>query len=215
MGIFQIRFLIFLSILCLVFSCNQYRHLRKIQTDSSCLQKLKPDFSHTMYKTAVDVLGKHISGILLIKSMPDSSTRIVFSNEMGFSFFDFGFGPDTGFHVYQITPQMNKNGLIKTLRKDFELLLFKNMDYKNSYVLTDSNRLYHAFPQSQGINYYITDMPCTHLMGMQRASSTKPVMDVTIDSKSQDNPPDSLFIRHYIKINFTISLKKLSALAAQ
>lgn len=213
MRIFQIRFLIFLSISCHLFSCNEYRHLHKTQTDSFCVQKLKPDFNHTIYKTAVDVLGKHISGILLIKYMPDSSTRIVFSNEMGFSYFDFGFGTDTGFHVYQIIPQMNKKGLIKTLRKDFELLLFKNMDYKNSYTLTDSTLIYHAFPQQEGINYYITDMNCTRLVGMQRASSKKPVVEVAFDSKT-DNPPDSLFIRHNIKINFTISLKKISPLAA-
>jgi hypothetical protein len=210
---FQIRFSIFLSAACLLFSCNQYRHLKKIQTDSFCVLKLKPNFEHTLYKTAVEVLGKHISGILLIKYMPDHSTRIVFSSEMGFSYFDFGFGVDTGFHVYQIITQMNKKGLIKTLRKDFELLLFKNMDFKNSYTLKDSNWVYHAFPQQDGINYYITDMSCTHLISMQRASDKKPVMEIVLDSKN-DNPPDSLFISHNIKINFTISLKKIYSIAA-
>jgi hypothetical protein len=215
MHIFPIRFFLFLSLILLIPACNQYRHLHRIQTDPVCIQQLKPNFNHALYKISIDVIGKHISGILVIKLMPDSSTRVVFSNEMGFSFFDFGFGMDTGFHVYQIIPQMNKTGLIKTLRKDFELLLFKNMDYKNSYALTDDNLLYHAFPQTEGINYYITDTLCRRLVGLQRASSKKALVDIFVDSKVKDNPPDSVFIRHHMKINFTISLKKITALAAQ
>ena len=38
-----------------------------------------------------NVVGNHLSGLLLIKKMPDSSTRMVFSNEMGLGFFDFEF----------------------------------------------------------------------------------------------------------------------------
>src|ERR1700688_3088788 len=132
-----IRFLIFLSMACMCLSCNQYRHMQKISSDESCLQKLKPDFNHAVYKTSVDVVGKYISGILVIKRMPDSSTRVVFTNEMGFSFFDFGFSPDSGFKVYLIVPKMNKKGLIRTLRKDFELLLFRNMDSEKFYSLKD------------------------------------------------------------------------------
>src|SRR5579862_4916289 len=97
-----IRFLIFLSLTSLNLSCNQYRNMQKIQSDESCFLKFKPDLHHVIYKTSVDVIGKHISGLLVIKRMPDSSTRIVFTNEMGFSFFDFDFLPDSGFKVYQI-----------------------------------------------------------------------------------------------------------------
>ena len=82
-----------------------------------CLQKFKPVIERALYNTSVDVTGKHISGLLLIKTMPDSSIRIVFSNEMGFSFFDFGFFTGNGFKVYHIIPQMNKKAVIKTLRK--------------------------------------------------------------------------------------------------
>src|ERR1700722_15996567 len=93
-------FLIFLSLTCLDLSCNQFRHMQKIPSDESCIQKLKPEFNHVVYKTSVDVIGKHISGLLVVKRLPDSSTRVVFTNEMGFSYFDFGFPPDSGFKVY-------------------------------------------------------------------------------------------------------------------
>lgn len=211
---YLIRFLISLSVACLIFSCNQYSHMRKIQSDESCVQKFKPDLNHVVYQTSVDVIGNHISGLLLIKYMPDSSTRIVFSNQMGVSFFDFGFLQNNRFKVYQIIPQMNKKALIKTLRKDFELVMFRNMDNRFCYALLDSNLIYHAYPQSKGINYYITDTPCRQLIKMQRASNKKPVMEAYLANDSINNTPDSISIRH-LNFNFMISLKKIRPLAAE
>jgi hypothetical protein len=214
MRISPIRFLIFLSAGFLNCSCNAHSHLQKIRSGESCVRKFKPDFNHVLYQTSVDITGKHFSGILLIKRMPDSSTRFSFSNEAGFSFFDFGFGPDSGFFVFQITPRMNKKEVINTLRKDFELLLFRNMDTAKSYSMTDSSQVYHAYPQSKGINYYITDTNCSRLIKMQRASKYKPVMEAYLGSSSVDKTPDSISIRH-LNFNFTISLVKIFPLVDQ
>jgi len=188
--------------------------MQKIQTRENCVLKFKPEFNRVMYKTSADVRKTHISGLLLIKRMPDSSIRIVFTNEMGFPFFDFGFGVDSGFIVYQITPDMNKKYLITTLRKDFELILFKNMESTSSYTLQDSQLVYHAYPRQNGINYYITDIPCRHLLYMQRASKKKPVVEASFPGNIYGNEPDSIIIRH-LNFNFTISLKKIAGLAAE
>jgi hypothetical protein len=215
MRLYLIRFLIFLSLSGIIPSCNQYRHMHKIESDETCLLKFKPDLTLVMYKTSVDVIGKHISGILIIKIMPDSSTRIVFSNEMGFKFFDFGFFADTGFKVYQIIPQMNKEALVRTLRKDFELVMFRNLKYGGYYSLSDGDQIYHAFPQTQGINYYITDNSCSKLIKMQRASEKKPVMEAYLFESSSGTVPDSISIRHMNISHFSITLKKISAIASE
>jgi hypothetical protein len=188
--------------------------MQKEQVRENCVTQFKPAFNRVIYKTSADVRNIHISGILVIKKMPDSSTRIVFTNELGFSFFDFGFGADSGFKVYQITPKMDKQYLIKTLRKDFELILFRNMNDSSSYVLKDSQLVYHAYPQTTGINYYITDMPCNHLVKMQRASEKKPVVEASFPGNTFNKDPDSILIRH-LNFNFTISLKKISSLASE
>jgi hypothetical protein len=155
----------------------------------------------------VDVVGKHLSGLLLIKTMPDSSTRIVFSNETGFSFFDFGFLPGNGFKVYHIIPQMDKKALILTLRKDFELVLFRNMREENRFTLQDSSFDYYGFPQTKGVNYYITSRDCSKLVKMQRASKRKPVAEAVLFLNRQ-SVPDSLFI-HHLNFQFSITLKKI------
>ncbi len=211
---FPIRFLIFLSLFFLNISCNQYRHLKRSPPEENCIEKFKPAFQREEYKISVDVIGKHISGLLLIKYMPDSSTRIVFTNEMGFSFFDFGFPGNNGFEVYHIVPQMNKTALIKTLRKDFELIMFRNRDRNKSYDLADSSIIYHAYPQEKGVNYYITDEPCSRLIKMQRSSNKKPIMEALFYDYTPGQAPDSISIRH-LNFKFSISLKKLMPLASQ
>jgi hypothetical protein len=209
---FLIRFLIFLSGCSFIFSCSQYRHMQRIESGGNCIEKFKPDFHHVEYKTSVDVVGKHISGLLLIKQMPDSSTRIVFTNEMGFGFFDFGFPKDSGFVLYYIVPQMNKKPLVKTLRKDFELILFRHIDDSKPVDLRDSDRIYHGFPQEKGINYYITDSTCSQLIKMQRSSNRKPIMEAAFYNSLTGNSPDSISIQH-LNFNFAISLKKINLIA--
>ena len=208
------RYLKFLSISVLTLSCNSYLNLQKNQSGENCILKFKPDFNKVIYSTSADANEMHVSGLTLIKYMPDSSTRIVFTSEMGFPYFDFGFLTGNRFVIYQITPKMNKKYLIRTLRKDFELILFRNLDSNTSYIQSDSFLTFHAYPQADGINYYITDSRCLHLLKMERASKKKPVMEARFSENIYGITPDSIIIRH-LNYNFTISLKKISSLAPQ
>jgi hypothetical protein len=80
--------------------------------------------------------------------------------------------------------------------------------------LADSNLVYHGYPQTKGVNYYVTNTRCSQLVKMQRASNKKPVMEAFIYKSSPGNSPDSISIRH-LNFNFSISLKKISPLAPQ
>ena len=201
------RCLLSLSLISGMLSCNAYRHMEKINSSDECLRQFKPVIGRALYKTSVDVTGKHISGLLLIKTLPDSSIRIAFTNEMGFSFFDFGFLKENEFKVYHIIPQLDKKAVITTLRKDFELVLFRNMPEGNRITLQDSSLIYYGFPQAKGVNYYITDSHCSRLVKMQRASKRKPVAEAFMYSNAA-SVPDSIFIRH-LNFNFSIQLRKI------
>src|SRR6187402_1932792 len=100
---FRILYLLFCSLLLFLFGCSPtYMQMQTTTGNINGLAKFKPAFSVALYKTEVDVVGNHLSGLLLIKKMPDSSTRMVFSNEMGLKFFDFEFTTDGNFKVYFI-----------------------------------------------------------------------------------------------------------------
>ena len=105
------RFLLFINTIFIfaASSCSPvYKGKLQAGREDSCVALFKPDFSRALYNTQVNVVGKHLSGLLIIKTMPDSSIRMVFSNEAGFKFFDFGFAKND-FTVYYIFDQMNKN----------------------------------------------------------------------------------------------------------
>lgn len=168
---------------------------------------LKPFFGSALYRTEVDVIGKHLGGLLIIKMMPDSGTRLVFTSEMGLTFFDFGFSKDGQFTVYRIIHQMDKKAVIKTLRKDFELILWEHTDASHMRTLTDGRNRYYGFPQEKGINYYITDSACTRLLRAEKSSNRKPFV-VAQWPGFKGGTPDSVVISH-TQFSFTIALKRL------
>jgi len=203
------RYLPFISFLISLLACSSpYTKMQKISRDAGCVQKFRPAFDGTLYNTKVDVVGKHLSGLLLIKTMPDSSTRIVFTSEIGFKFFDFGFSHDSGFKIYYILKQMDKKAVIKTLRKDFELIMMYNIPMQDAYVLKNKeNYYYYAFPQEKGINYYIIDSACSQLLSMERSSKRKVVVEAVMQ-QYHNGLPDTIGITHK-NFNFTIGLKRL------
>ncbi len=200
-------------ILCLLlssclFACSpSYMQMQSAKADVNDLKKFKPVFTSALYNTLVDVTGNHLSGLLLIKKMPDSTTRMVFSNEMGFKFFDFEFGANGSFKVYSIIKKMNKKAVIKTLRKNFQLVMMEPMDYSSVTVRKQDGLIYYIFPQEKGYNYYITDSTGSQLIRMERASKRKTVVEAIMQNY-KNGVPDTIGISHKT-FNFTIGLKRI------
>lgn len=184
-----------------------YKNLQPATGDINHIQKFKPVFNNTLYKAQIDVVGKHLSGLLLIKKLEDSSTRIVFSNEMGFKFFDFEFKPNGDFNALYVVKQMDKKPVIKTLKKDFELILFPQADAPKAYMLKDAQSLYYIFPKPKGTYCYTTDLEGKHIKAIQIASPRKPIVEAVMKNYNR-GVPDTIGITHS-NFNFTIGLKKI------
>jgi hypothetical protein len=202
------RYLLLSSCLLLFAGCtSSYKQLQKIEGNASCLQKFRPQFASTIYTTQVNVVGNYLSGLLVIKSMPDSSIRMVFSSEMGLTFFDFEYDVAGGFKVHYIIKKMNRKAVIKTLKQDFELVLMRHLHNQKATIVKNDHRIYYGFPQKKGSNYYITDLDCSELLGIEKSSRTKAV--VTVVMKDYKNGiPDTIGISH-ANFHFTIGLKRL------
>lgn len=203
------RCLLFAS--CLLFSpgCSSvYRQLKPAKGNPAVLQRFKPRIQLALYKAGVDVMGEHLSGLLLIKKMEDSSTRLVFSNEIGFKFFDFEFSSNGGFRVLSIIRQMNKKPVIKTLREDFQLVMMEGLDPATALIREGNGLVYYSFSQPGGFNHYITDEQGDELVRMERSSRRKPV--VVAEMKNYiGGIPDTIGISHS-NFGFTISLKRIA-----
>jgi hypothetical protein len=184
-----------------------YKQMQATTGNISGLNKFKPVFTVALYNTQVEVTSHHLSGLLLIKKMPDSTTRMVFSNEIGFKFFDFEFAPGNKFKVYSVIKQMNKKAVLKTLRKDFELILMEQLDSAAVSIHMANGLLYYVFPRSKGYDYYITDIAGDKLIRMERASKRKTVVEAIMQGNT-NGIPDTIGISHKT-FHFTIGLKRL------
>jgi hypothetical protein len=201
---------------CLLFSTlmgsgcvSEYKSLQPIVIDRSCIEKLRPrGIDTSWYDASIDVVGKHISGLLLIKNMPDSSTRIVFTNEAGVKFLDFEFAKDHTFTVHHIIRQMNKKPVIRLLQKDFSLMLGIPFQTASWQAWQNNGDVYYGVRQKKETHYFITGQDCASLHRIETGSLRKRKVSL-IMSGSDVNKPDSMDLQHHT-FAMHINLRKLA-----
>lgn len=202
------------SLLLLLFAAcaGPYKHLHFHEDKSQTALQYKPVYEKQVYRCVVDgkILFKkfHLSGILFFKAMEDKSTRVIFQNEMGFTYFDFKWNSEDSFKVIQIIDQMNKPALVKTLEKDLSIFLLKDLDKPTEKVAAEDGNTFYRFTLSKGYVYYIAHSG--KLETIDNTGKNKKVTTITLEGK--DSPkalPDSALFTHH-KAHFTIQLKKIA-----
>lgn len=189
-------------------SCRSiYNSYPPVSVREDCLTELGPRFENELYKAQVDITGRSLGGLLLIKKMPDSSTRIVFSTEMGVKFFDFEFRESGEFKVVDILKKLNKKPVISALRQDFEILFMQERGKIPERILEHGNYLYHGYSKGKKQAWYLTDKNCQNLVGAELSSTRKPLVRLNYFYQGTGNP-DSIQIKH-LNFSFNIALKKL------
>lgn len=190
-----------------------YKSLKFYPADIHSAFIYRPVFDKELYRCVVDgrFLFKkfHLSGVLFFKTMEDRSTRVVFQNEMGFSFFDFEWTSQDSFKVNQIIPQLNKPAVIKTLKKDISLLLMKNLDGGTMMVTNDASDGYYRFALPKGYVYYKVHNDT--LQQIDNTAKRKKVVTIVLNGHhGRQALSDSILFTHH-KANFTIKLTKIDA----
>lgn len=189
-------------------SCRSiYNTYQPVSVRQDCLMELGPHFQNELYKAQVDISGRSFGGLLLIKKMPDSSTRIVFSTELGVKFFDFEFRESGEFKVIDILKKLNRKPVISALRQDFEMLLMQERGKIPERILGNGEYLYHGYSKGKKQAWYLTDKSCQNLVGAELSSKRKPLVRLNYFYQGSGKP-DSIQIRH-LNFSFTIALKKL------
>ncbi len=192
---------------------SPYKHLQKNSNASHTALVYKPVIDKALYRCTVNgrvVFKKfHLSGVLFFKTLENGTVRAIFQNEMGFSFFDFEWDNRDSFKVNSIIPQLDKPAVVKTLKKDMELLLMKGLKKETEifYKSDRGNEGYYCFNIEKGVAYYIERDE--KLVRIENAGKKKKVVTIDIGSKATKTAmPETAFFRHH-KANFTIELKKI------
>jgi hypothetical protein len=175
------------------------------RSDNDCANKLAPRrINSSWYHASVDVVGNHISGLLLIKNMPDSSKRVVFTSEAGVTFFDFGFSTGN-FQVHNIIKQLDRKPVVETLRKDFELILgipFQGSDFQR---WTMDDEVFYGVKQKKETAYFITTKDCASLRRLELGSSRKRKVSVVIAGESYPSPDQIELTHHTFKMKISLT----------
>ena len=199
----------FLSSLFLILTAcsSHYKTLYPVETDQTCLQNIRPPrIETTWFNASVDVTDRHISGLLLIKNMPDSSYRVVFTNEVGITFFDFGFRKDGSFELKKILSHLDKRPVINTLKTDFLLLL--GLYFKNDMQSwRHDGRVYYGVSHKKEIFYFVTDDQCSPVGRFEIGSARKRKVSIEFQGQALSEP-EEITIRHYT-FDMVINLKKI------
>lgn len=199
---------LYYSILAISLCCcaSDYAGLTATSPDTECARRIQPGLINTSwYDASIDVWGHHISGLLLIKVMPDSAYRVVFTNEAGITYLDFGFLNNGAFKVYTVIGQLKKKAVIKTLRKDFELILGIPFEGVPPARFIAGEEVYFGVRQKNERAYFITTKDCASLQRIERGSSRKRVVSVRVSQQGYPLP-EQLELTHHtfdmqIKLN--------------
>lgn len=201
------RFLLLINCF-LLFSCGSaYKTLVPAEGDPGCLQKFKPRFTTNWYEANVDVMGNHISGLMLFKLMPDSSMRIAFTSKSGLKFLDFEFTKNGQFKSHYVIDNLNKKVVINTLRKDFEIILMHSLDEWPILSYSKSDLYYYAVPDPDNeADYYVTSWDCTNLVRVEQGGRKK-VLEAFFRNY-ENRIPGEITLNH-TTFNMKINLIKL------
>jgi hypothetical protein len=202
------RFLALISWIVILISCasNPYQHLITTRSRDSCLYQFRPEFKTILYNTQINIINKHLSGLLFFKSISDTVTRVVFTNEMGLKYFDFEYTSNT-FNVHYCIRQLNKKKILHQLRDDIGMILLFGISGTPQQTLTLTNELYLKFPYGKEKLYYVLDSACTRLIRIEKASAKKKKV-ITNLGPYKNGLPDSIYV-NYQTFRFNIRLKQI------
>jgi DNA-dependent RNA polymerase auxiliary subunit epsilon len=177
------------------------------QTDVAQLCScFKNNFTKALFKSEITVYKNNLSGLTLIKLMPDNSYRINFITELGLKIFDFEIKGEN-FKVIYCIEKINKKMLIQILKEDFTLLLLENK-LNSTAVLYQNNKStekVYRFHQKNRFDYYHIDSTAAALIKIENSGYFSRRVAISF-SEFKNNFPTTINIKHYnIKLNILLN----------
>lgn len=150
----------------------------------------------------------HLSGLLLLKyDSSTKATRAVFTNELGYTFFDFSIRCPDSFSVNRIMPQFDKPYMIRALRQDIQLLLGMAQAPFSS-CSSGNNLIWSASSMNDKAYFYTNDKGSKILQTDVVAKNQLKARILTTPAMIPGQLPDSFVVAH-LKTNFRIEAKKI------
>ncbi|MEI6887672.1 MAG: hypothetical protein ACOYM0_05895 [Bacteroidales bacterium] len=124
-------------------------------------------FEKALFHTSLDVAGKHLSGISIIKRTSDTSFHFTFANEIGMTYLDMEVFRKT-YKADYIFEALNRKSFLKVLWSDFSMMLFSSSERKpvRMYLDNESEESVYFFLRQSMYTWINTkEMNLTRLVG--------------------------------------------------
>lgn len=171
---------------------------------SNCDSIHNYDYNSVKYRTAVDVMGKHLSGIMVFKQMNEGETRVVFLNEMGTTFFDVSFTM-SGYKYHSILKSLNKNAVKKLLAKDIGMLLIKGIYRLGSEE--KQNVIAYKLKKKGYVTYHLNEV-CQPTSIGNFSPSGKKIVAIELTDLNKISNANKISIEHFT-FSFQISMTRI------
>ncbi|WP_426476284.1 hypothetical protein ACP3T3_13055 [Chryseobacterium sp. CBSDS_008] len=142
-------------ILILAVSCKTYTltEARPVSSSEKIVENLYFSSGEDyVYKCQMDIYKNHVSGILIIKKLNETTHRVALTSDFGNKLIDFEISDDS-FKLNYVLPDLDKKIVINFLKNDFQQLLkrkyqvsesFEN-DHAKIYLSKIENKSYYLF----------------------------------------------------------------------
>lgn len=203
MRLLQPRNLAYSLIFILFSSCKTYRltDVKPIPSSEKTVENLYFSSSEDyVYKCQMDIYKNHVSGILIIKKISETTHRVVLTSDFGNKLIDFEISEDD-FKLNYVLPDLDKKIVINFLRNDFQQLLKQKYPVTESFE-NENSKIYLSKMDKKGY-YLFFNKENNLLKQIVYTKNTKEKIDFTFDAK-KNTFADSLNLQHK---DFKINIK--------
>jgi hypothetical protein len=184
-----IRCLIISSLLFALASCRSYQLADVISQETTEREVVNPYFSALdtdyAYRAHVEVYGKELSGLFMVKRMDSVTHRMVLTTDFGNTLIDLTIGNEQ-FKVNYVIEDLDRKIVLNMLQQDFKTLLSPQQQAVMHHRLV-SQDAYQVKEKSN--TYYFMDQERGYLSKIVKASKRKEQVIYefkTSDGKSAD-----------------------------
>lgn len=203
MRLLQLRNLAYSLIFISFVSCKTYKltDAKPIPSSEKTVENLYFSSSEDyVYKCQMDIYKNHVSGILIIKKISETTHRVVLTSDFGNKLIDFEISEDD-FKLNYVLPDLDKKIVINFLRNDFQQLLKQKYPVTESFE-NENSKIYLSKIDKKGY-YLFFNKENNLLKQIVYTKNKKEKIDFTFDAK-KNTFADSLNLQHK---DFKINIK--------
>lgn len=190
-------------ILLLCVSCKTYRltDVQPVSGSEKTVENLYFSSSEDyVYKCQMDIYNNHVSGILVLKKINQTTHRVALTSDFGNKLIDFEIS-DQHFKLNYVLPDLDKQPVIHFLKNDFQHLL--RQKYPVSESFENSNAKIYLSKADKKAYYLFFSKENNLLKQIVYTKNNKEKIDFTFDAKKHIFA-DSLNLQHK---DFKINIK--------